>query len=55
MTQHCGKLYFFIYKGFYKDNYKIEQNYFNSITKFQFFPLWNSWGPGSRDAQTQIK
>ena len=30
-----------------KDNYKIVQNFLNSITVFQFFPLWDSWGPGT--------
>ena len=39
-------IYFFYFKKvFIKDNYKIVQYYFNSITVFQFFQLWDSFGP----------
>jgi len=33
-------------KVFKIDNYKILQNYFNSISVIQFFPLRDSWGQG---------
>ena len=32
---------------FIKDNYKLVQYYFSSITVFQFFPLWDSLVPGT--------
>ena len=39
-------IYFFYFKKvFIKDNYKLVQYYFNSITVFQFFQLWDSFGP----------
>ena len=34
-------LFFYFKKVFIKDNYKIVQNYFNSIYSI---PLWDSWG-----------
>ena len=32
---------------FYRDNYKTVQNVFKTITIFYFFPLLDSWGPGT--------
>ena len=32
---------------FYRDNYKIVENVFKTITVFCFFPLLDSWGPGT--------
>ena len=36
--------FFLFEKVCLKDNYKLVQNYFISITVFQFFPLWDSLG-----------
>ena len=35
---------FFLFKKDFNKKYKIVQNYLKSITEFQFFPFWDSWG-----------
>ena len=46
--------FFFNYKKvFIKDSYKLLHYYFNSITVFQYFPLWDSGPSGGRGIESQ--